>query len=145
MCAPKLRWVALGIALALIASACGSFGPPESCGVGGTADEAKFSQYFAQMELVDATTGQPGPVDPESGPQFAATAKLEIRAKSKAPVALRACVQSRRGGGKIPFDQTQSLPLGPGSLSLGSFAPGSYVVRVVVDGVLVRNLTFMVE
>jgi len=37
------------------------------------------------------------------------------------------------------------VPQGAGTLSLGSFAPGSYVVRVIVDGVLVKNLTFAVE
>lgn len=37
------------IALGLVVSACGSFAPPESCDVDGTADEAEFDQYFTRM------------------------------------------------------------------------------------------------
>ena len=48
------------ITLGLVVSACGSFAPPESCDVGGTADEAKFDQHFTRMELVNEATGQPG-------------------------------------------------------------------------------------
>lgn len=135
------------VALGLIASACGSFSPPESCGegIGGTADEAKFAQHFTLMELVNEATGQPGPLDAEGGLQFAATDRLAIRTESLAEISVQACVQERKGGGKIPFNQTQTVGQGADSFSLGSFAPGSYVVRVIVDGVLVKNLPFVVK
>lgn len=110
--------------------------------MGGTADEAKFDRHFTRMELINKTTGQPGQ---EGEPQFASTEQLAIQIDSAAKVPVRACVQERRGGGKIPFDETQTVPQGVGTLSLGSFAPGSYVVRVIVDDVLVKNLAFAIK
>jgi hypothetical protein len=60
------RWyIGVFIVIMLVITACGSFSPPESCGVGGTADETKFSQHFTWMEIVNEATGSPGEPDPE--------------------------------------------------------------------------------
>lgn len=140
-------WVATGLALGLIASACGSFSPPESCGegIGGTADESKFAQHFAQIELVNKATSQSGNLDAEGVLQFAAADQLAIRAESLAEVSVRACVQELKGGGQVAFDQVQMMAQGEDDFALGSFSPGSYVVRVIADGVLVKNLTFEIK
>jgi hypothetical protein len=137
--------VAIGAVIVLTALACGSLRPPEDCGVGGTADESAFSQHFSQMELVSAAAGEPGAEDPEMGTMFAPADTLEIRAQTVNSVEMRACVQERVGGGGIVFDQTLALPQGSTSLPLGSFSEGSYVIRVAVGGVLVRNLSFGVR
>lgn len=146
MFADKHRNVfALCIVVALAASACGSFKPPEDCGVGGTADEAKFARHFAQMELVNKATGQPGEESAEDGVQFSATDVVAIRAESLGTTSVRACVQERKGGGKIALDVTVTAEEGERLLPLGLFPEGSYVVRVIVDGTLVKNLTFVVQ
>lgn len=142
----NLRVPAAVLALALAALACGSFAPPESCGetIGGTADEAAFAQYFESMELLNQATGQPGSQG-EEGMEFASSDALVIRVVSKSEVLVRACIQSRSGGGKIPFDQSMTLPSGEGFFPIGTVPPGTYVVRVIVDDTLVKNLPFVSE
>ena len=131
--------------LILIVSACTS-GPPPSCGedIGGVADPTTFDQYFGAMALVNQTTGQPGP-DGEQGSQFAQADPLVIQADVRAAVELRACVQPLSGGGELAFDGTQTLGPGTGQVELGAFSPGTYVVRVIVGGTLVKNLPFEVQ
>jgi len=140
-----MRRVAVVSILGLAVTAC-AFGPPPSCGekIGGTADTARFDQYFRTMVLVSQTTGQPGP-EGENGAELAREDALVIQVDARTEVSVRGCVQPRSGGGKIPFDQTQTLPQGRGAVSMGTFEPGSYVVRVIVDGILVKNLPFVTE
>ena len=128
-------------AIILILSSCG---PPQSCGVGGIADKAAFSQYFAQMVLVSGGTGESGQPG-DNGPRFTPTDEIVIQAESLNEVSLRACVEERGAGGQIPFDDARILPAGTGSFSVGSFPPGNYVVRVTVDDTLVINLAFSVQ
>jgi len=121
-----------------------SFGPPDDCGdnVGGTADTAKFDQYFTQMAFVnqDGQAGSQG----ENGMEFAAGDVLELRADTLSDVAVRACVQNFTKG-DIAFDQTQTFIIGASGLSLGSFEPGNYVVRVIVEDTLVKNFPFSIK
>lgn len=147
--APSRRVAAIAVlvAIGLIVPACGSFAPPESCGewIGGTADEARFAQHFTEMHLVSEATGRPGPEDPEAGIQVTATERVAVEAATLADVTVWTCVQERRGGGKIAFNQEHRAAQGGARLSLGSFKSGSYVVRVIVDGTLLKNLTFLVK
>lgn len=129
------------VAIILILSSCG---PPQSCGVGGIADKATFSQHFAQMVLVSGATGEPGQPG-DDGPKFTPTDEVVIQAESLAEVSLWACVEERNAGGRTPFDDARVLPAGVGRFSVGSFPPGNYVVRVTVDDTLVINLPFSVE
>lgn len=130
--------------LLLASAACGSIAPPETCGETGTADEARFGELFASMDLVVEATGETGLEDPEGGASFAADTPLAIRYDSRGSAEVRVCVGQRRGGGKIVLDQTFTAAEGPGSFSLGSFPPDIYVARLLVDGTLVRNLPFVV-
>ena len=132
--------------LVLTVLACGSLSPPESCGegVGGTADEGVFAEHFSLMELVDEATGQPGP-EGEEGPRFASTAALSLAMESLSEASMQICVQERRGGGKVAFNQSLTVPSGAGAAALGTFDPGNYVIRVIVDGILVRNFPFVIE
>ncbi|HEY42377.1 MAG TPA: hypothetical protein G4O11_00130 [Anaerolineae bacterium] len=133
------------ITLILGITACGPLSPPESCGAGGTADEAAFAQHFKSMGIVNQATGSPGEPDPEGGYQFSSSDQLALTTDSITDTSLRACIEERRGGGKIVFDQTPTMSQGTASMPLGSFEPGSYVVRVILDGVLVRNLPFSIK
>ncbi len=131
-------------AASLLLAACGNFGPPPACieGLGGTADTAAFDAHFTYMELVSAASGEPGG-PAEHGTAFAAGETLAISVDSLGAVGLRACLQAAR---EIPIDQTYELSAGEQTLVLGALdEPGMYVVRVIVDGVLVKNLPFTLE
>ncbi|MBM3153429.1 MAG: hypothetical protein FJZ96_14700 [Chloroflexi bacterium] len=132
--------------LILSALACGSFSPPEDCGegIGGTADEALFSQYFESMELVRASDWQPG-TPGENGVEFAEGENLLVMFDVKSGVEVRACIQNTQGGGQLAFDQTSSFSEGSSEFPVGSFDPGAYVIRVIVDGALVKNFPFTVK
>jgi hypothetical protein len=140
----KLLVTVLVLGLSLLACSLGSLGPPASCGdnIGGTADTAKFDQYFTKMALVNQN-GEAGP-DGENGMEFASTDTLELRADSNSEVAVRACIQNFNGR-PIAFDQTQTFAQGSSGVSLGIFQSGNYVVRVIVDGTLVKNFPFSIK
>ena len=135
----------IALVLGAVALACGPIAPPESCEVGGTADEDLFAELFAEMSLVDTATGAPGETGDEGTLTFAAGTGLAVRADTLAGVSVRACVQGRTAGADIAADVTETLTEGRDEVSLGSFSRGSYVVRVIVDGVLVKNLAFEVN
>lgn len=138
------RLIAAGVLLGLTALACGQLSPPESCGenIGGTADEAKFDELFAEMTLVDGASGEPGSGDP---PTLAAGDQLIIQAQALDDVSVRACIEESRGGGEIALDEIQTMAAGESSFSIGTFEPGPYVIRVIVDDTLIKNLPFTVE
>ncbi len=141
----RFRFVFVLFVSATFLAAC-SFGPPPSCGddIGGTADSGKFDQTFTAMSLVSEATGEAGP-EGESGAQFASGESLAIQIESKTDVEVRACVQPLSGTKEIPLDQTQTFSQGTSSFGIGSFDPGTYVIRVIVDGTLVKNFPFAVR
>ncbi|MBI4282276.1 MAG: hypothetical protein HY672_02145 [Chloroflexi bacterium] len=140
-----LRWfgfAALVAALAL-AAACGSLQPPEECAVpGGSADQTAFAEHFSQMAVV--MEGQDASSSVEE-PVFGSDDTVEVVATSIADTSTNLCLQERKGGGQIRYDETPILYVGENRVSLGSFGKGDYVVRVIVDDVLVKNLTFTVR
>jgi len=142
----KAPWALASIViLGALASAC-SFGPPPSCGeeIGGTADTTIFDEYFNGMALVSQQTGQPGE-DSDQGARFAQAEALEIQADAKSDVAIRACIQPLSGQGELQYDETETIAQGEHSLDLGTFQPGSYVIRVIVDRTLVKNFPFQIR
>lgn len=135
------------VALALLGAACGSLGPPPECteGLGGTADEALFAQYFTAMELVSADSGQPGG-PAENGASFPGGEPLAVNVSAGAAVTVRFCVQGFYDGGVIADDLTADLVPGANQVHLDTFdTSADYVVRVIVDGVLVKNLPFTLQ
>jgi hypothetical protein len=139
-----LIFVCLASLLAFIA--CGPLSAPESCGdFGGVADEVLFTEYFEFMEVVSSTTGSPGEFDDEGEMQFSSSESLSISFENKKDVSIRACMQERKGGGKILFDETKSFSPGGNSLALGNYSRGGYVIRVIVDESLVKNLPFGIK
>jgi hypothetical protein len=137
------------VALVVGLAACGSGATGSStpfagaCGAGGTADESAYAVAFTNMALVDETTGQVGAADPDGGVVFPAAASLALRADTIGPVAVRACVQVRGPENRIVADQSADMAAGHGGIRLGPIPPGSYVVRVIVAGTLVRNFPFV--
>ncbi|KAF0106783.1 MAG: hypothetical protein FD146_2375 [Anaerolineaceae bacterium] len=142
----KLPLILPALLLALSILACGSFSPPESCGdeIGGTANETLFGENFESMELVSAGDWQPG-AQGENGVQFAGQEPLLLMFDAKADVDVRACIQNTQGGGQLAFDQTAFFSEGTNVFPVGAFEPGNYVIRVIVDGALVKNFPFEVK
>jgi hypothetical protein len=141
----KVKVLVIVFITGIILTSC-SFGPPPSCGdnIGGTADTAKFDQYFNKMNLVYESSGQPGQ-DGENGMQFSNGEPLIIQVDSKSEVSLRACIQPLSGGKEITLDETTSLSKGSGSVSIGALKTGTYVIRVILDNTLVKNFPFVVK
>lgn len=124
---------------------CGQFSPPQSCGAGGTANEESFNQYFSEMLLYDETRGGSPLIDTEAGPTYFSDTPVSVEVESTTSVEVRFCVEERRGGGEINFDEIRTVSEGENIISLGVFNPGSYIVRVIIEDVLVRNLPFVVQ
>jgi hypothetical protein len=131
-------------ALGMAALACGSFAPPESCTESGL-DEDAFTAQFTSMQLVNASTGEPGEPDPESGQKFSTEDQLAVIVVSLGEVEVTFCVTQRKGGGQIVYNQTHSVQEGENTVTLTTFDSDPYVIRVIVSDILVKNLTFFTE
>ena len=143
----KLTLILVFVSVLANMLACGSFAPPQSCGegIGGTADEALFAEYFSDMQLVIEGTDEVPPPGSESGALVSTGDSLTVKMQVLKTATVRACVQERAGGGGIPADETRTVQPGEAYLPLGEFEKGSYVARIIVDGTLVKNLTFEVK
>ena len=58
---------------------------------------------------------------------------------------VQVCASEHRGDGGVVYTESHNLAAEEQRMSLGSFARDSCVVRVTVDDILVRNLTFAVD
>jgi hypothetical protein len=128
-----------------LCTSCGPFSPPETCGVGGTANSETFDQLFEDMVLFDETVGGSPRIDTEAGPTFSSTVPVSVQVDSFQPTEIRFCVEQRKGGGVINFDDTKLVSKGESVISLREFETGSYVLRVIHEQILIRNLLFVVE
>ena len=134
-------------ALTILLSACGALVPPESCGegIGRTADEMAFAQHFRTVELISGETGLLGELGDDDTPVFSTGEELMLTVMSRGRIELFACVQEQKGRRKIVAERVGRMEEGPARIPLGTFEEGSYVVRVIVSKVLVKNLPFVVE
>jgi len=118
----------------------------ETCGdIGGTADEGIFNQFFTEMAIVRASDGQPGERDEELGPGYTTAEDLLIKYTCTQSVTIRVCVATRDRWGESVFNEEHNSIPGEGSFNVGSFSAKSYVVRVIKDGVLIKNLPFYTQ
>ena len=131
--------------LSSLLASCNQFKPPESCGAGGTANKETFNQFFVDMLLYDETMGGAPRIQTEVGPTFLQDTTVSVQAESFMSVEIRFCVEERRGGGKISFDEVRMLSEGVNTISLEIFESGSYVVRIITEDTLIKNLPFVVE
>lgn len=143
----RIHGVVIFCAALLISLACGSLSPPDDCGerIGGTADEALFAENFLSMGLVEAETGEQGDEGGENGPLYNAQDSVKLAFESNANSSMRICVQERRGGGKVVLNKNVDYFAGEGGLVLGAFPKGNYVVRVIMQDTLVKNLPFTID
>ncbi|MFQ5951417.1 MAG: hypothetical protein ACE5KH_04975, partial [Candidatus Geothermarchaeales archaeon] len=105
---------------------------------GHSADETVFGQYFSDMGLV--TSGWSGLDDVRD--TFSPGDSVSVLVEVTDSVAVLVYVDDLGNRGLFTgVEREQSLTPGLEAIDVGTFAPGSYVARVVVnDQVLVRNL-----
>jgi hypothetical protein len=106
------RAVILFLVLSLVVIACGSFASPESCEAGGPADEVKFNELFTEMGLVNTETGQPAQRKDEGEDKFSVDDSVTFQGDSFTGVTIKVCVEERRGGGEVAFDQAIDINAG---------------------------------
>ena len=128
----------------LVTGACGAISPPESCAHTGF-DEAVFAEYFTDMYLIDTATGEPGERDPDQGDRYATDDQIAVWIESLEDVEVRFCIEQRKGGGQIVYNQAHSISQGETTVALTTFESDPYVIRVIVNDALVKNLTFFTE
>ena len=132
------------VVVGFVLAACGSFRPPEECPVTGSAHPDAFDQSFSRMVLVKQ--GQPIPdTGGDSDLTFASDDRLELVVVSKGKTETLVCVSGRKGGMKIPYNKTVALTEGVNRVELGTLLVNPYVVRVGVNNVLVKNITFEIK
>ena len=125
-------------------SSCTTFTPSTLCGKETTPNHDTYSQYFTSIQLQN-TTGDGTDSSPNTGRIFSSPNELIIEAKSITDVAVRFCVFEVKRGGEILYDQTHLMSGGNQSFSIGGFEPGSYMIRVYADEVLVDNMQFLIR
>jgi len=140
----RLSAVAMAAIAGLTLVACAGAAPSAACSLGGSAEQAAFERSFSSMVLADAA-GKPGVDDPEAVVVFGASDRIVVRLEATTATEARFCVAVRDGSGTVGADQTVRLGVGAGQVDLGTFPARSYVVRVGVGGVLVRNLPFAIR
>jgi hypothetical protein len=65
--------------------------------------------------------------------------------KAFTEVTVRFCIIESNEEGVIVYNDDHNLMAGTGRLNLGRFDPNPYVMRVIVDGVLVKDFSFGME
>ena len=133
-------------ALGLAALACGSFAPPESCANAGF-DEEAFDTFFNSIQIVYAGTGEPGELaeGDDRGLRFSTDDQLAVLVDSKGETEVTICVEQRKGGGQIVYNQTLTVQGGESTVPLTAFDSDPYVIRVIVNEMLVKSLTFYTD
>ncbi|TFH34504.1 MAG: hypothetical protein E4G99_09365 [Anaerolineales bacterium] len=125
-------------------SSCRALRPPESCGLGGNANETGYGLYFEKLDLLDVS-GSPGIPDRDGLPRFEEGQALNLWLQVKSDTRVRVCVEETRGGGEIAYDETTPLASGQNAITLGILESGPYVLRMSIDGTLVRSVPFSVR
>jgi hypothetical protein len=129
----------------LITSACSSSNTPDTCEAGEPVDKKLYKQNFEYVELVDQRNGQPGKKNEEGIWMFKSDDGLAINMKAFTEVTVRFCIIESNEEGVIAYNDDHNLMAGTGRLNLGRFDPNPYVMRVIVDGVLVKDFSFGME
>jgi hypothetical protein len=143
----KRKYQALIMSIILLlgfVSSCRALRPPESCGVGSFANDTGFGLYLDDLDLLDVD-GSPGEPDRDGTPRFEEGQAINLWLQVKSDTRIRICVEETRGGGEIVYDETSSFSSGQSAVTFGVLERGPYVIRISIDGTLVRNVPFSVR
>lgn len=103
-----------------------------------------LEDWFAELAIEDADTGQRGLFDPQDGWRFSRKARLQLAWVARQSGPVRVVVESRTTGATAgAFNAT--VATGSGSVALGSFARDRYQLHVFVRGARVISIPFASE
>lgn len=128
----------------MLLTSCRALRPPESCGLGGFANETAYGLYFDNLNLLDVE-GNPGSPDRDGVPRFEEGQTINLWLQIKTDTRVRICVEETRGGGEIAYDDIVSLKTGQSAVTFGALERGPYIIRLSIDGTLVKNFPFSVR
>lgn len=97
-----------------------------------TATPLRFEDYFAELAIEDAGTGQRGIYDVEQGYRFSRKARLQLAYVAHQASPLRVVVESRTTGEAAGVWNT-GITAGSGILSLGTFPGDLYLLHVYIS------------
>ena len=113
--------------------------PPDSAIAAPTLED-----WFAELAIEDADTGQRGLFDPQDGWRFSRKARLQLTYDARQSGPVRVVVESRTTGATAgAFNAT--VATGSGRVGLGSFARDRYQLHVYVRGARVSSIPFASE
>lgn len=115
------------------------------CDLGTSADDAAYAAVFEGMGLVRADDGTTPDTDDERGALFTGDETVAVLAEATAAADVAFCVRTRDGASTLVDSVETAVVVGEQTIALDAFSAGDYVVRVGLDGVLIRNLTFGVD
>jgi hypothetical protein len=125
-------------------SSCRALRPPDSCGLGSFANDTAYGLYLDDLDLLDVA-GNPGEPDRDGTPRFPEGQAVNLWLQVKSDSRIRICVEQTRGSGEIVYDETSSFSSGQNAVTFGVLERGPYVVRISIDGTLVRNVPFSIR
>lgn len=141
---PMFVILSSAILLLSFVSSCRALRPPESCGLGSFANDTAFDLYFSDLDLLDVE-GNTGEPDRDGTPRFEEGRAINLWLQVKSDSRVRICVEETRGGGEIAYDETASYSGGQTAVPFGVLERGPYVIRIGIDGTLVRNVPFSIR
>jgi hypothetical protein len=127
-----------------ILSSCRALRPPESCGLGSFANDTGYGLYLNDLDLLDVE-GNAGEPDRDGAPRFEEGQVVNLWLQVKSDTRIRICVEETRGGGTIAYDETTSFTSGQSAVTFGALERGPYVIRISIDGTLIRNIPFSIR
>lgn len=136
------KGISLFLLMLIFIAGC-DLGQPRDCEVntGNTVDEELFSTYFSSMRLMDET-GFEGVSHDEDEAIFAPASPLSISFDAIKDGSIVLCIQSRTGSKFTPATLHETFEAGSSTINISNYMNGSYVVRVIVEDTLVKNLPF---
>lgn len=131
--------------MGLFTSSCDTFAPSQLCGDTTEADHETFGQYFSEIHLMTISSSESNDDQPQIGRVFKHPAILAINGSLIKDSNIRFCIFGAKRNGEVVFDKSFSLNSGDISIEIGEFTKGPYMIRVYADGVLIENISFLIQ
>ena len=142
-----MRWCLPVLLTAACFGGCGSAAvePPQDAPTDTTAVPViRFEDYFSELAIEDAGTGQRGLYSEESGYRFSRKARLQLAYVARRPTVLSIGVV-KRATGELAGVWSKLVEPDAGVVSLGLFPRDLYVLQAYVSGVRIAQIPFASE
>ncbi len=141
----KFVLLATLIFLGIFVTSCDTYAPSQLCGEETEADHEVFTQYFSVIQLFDITDSHTKNNQLQAGRVFEEPATLAIFGSLIKDSEVRLCVFGASFRGEVVFDEVFNFSAGDQSIDLGKYGKGPYIIRIYADGILVENISFIIQ